>query len=80
MNPNLRRFVKTYIKPFWFRMAMVMLMAGVTSSYMFILGFITKMTVDQVLQVRPDSTVVVGSETGLFSLRDKGSPNRSPIE
>ena len=49
MNPNLRRFVKTYIKPFWFRMAMVMLMAGVTSSYMFILGFITKMTVDQVL-------------------------------
>lgn len=74
MNPNLRRFVKTYIKPFWFRMAMVMLMAGVTSSYMFILGFITKMTVDQVLQVRPDSTVVVGSETGLFSLRDKGRP------
>ncbi len=53
---------------------MVMLMAGVTSSYMFILGFITKMTVDQVLQVRPDSTVVVGSETGLFSLRDKGRP------
>ena len=51
-----------------------MLMAGVTSSYMFILGFITKMTVDQVLQVRPDSTVVVGSETGLFSLRDKGRP------
>ncbi|MDA0748109.1 MAG: ABC transporter ATP-binding protein [bacterium] len=32
-----------------------MLLAGVTSSYSFMLGYITKMTVDHVLQIRPDT-------------------------
>jgi hypothetical protein len=34
-------------------LALVMVMAGITSSYMFILGFISKLTVDHVLQIRP---------------------------
>jgi subfamily B ATP-binding cassette protein MsbA len=54
------RFAQTYVRPFWFRMAMVMLMAGITSSYSFILGFITKITVDNVLQLRPDVALVDG--------------------
>tara|TARA_Y100000588_G_scaffold393423_1_gene509352 strand:- start:20 stop:1924 length:1905 start_codon:yes stop_codon:yes gene_type:complete len=54
------RFVKAYVRPFWFRMAMVMLMAGVTSSYSFILGFITQITVDNVLQLKPDIALVEG--------------------
>ena len=54
---NFRRFVRGYIRPFWFRMAVVILMAGVTSSYSFLLGFITKLTVDHVLQIRPGTEV-----------------------
>ena len=55
---HLRRFVRTYVKPFWFRMGLVMCLAGVTSSYTFILGFISKMTVDHVLQIRADEGMV----------------------
>ena len=72
-RPNyLRRFIGTYVKPFWFRMGLVMCMAGVTSSYMFILGFISKMTVDHVLQIRADEGA--GANRGsnvLPSARDK---------
>jgi len=63
----IRRFARIYIKPFWFRMALVMGMAGVTSSYMFILGFITKLTVDHVLQIRPAVVMgPVGGSSGLL--------------
>lgn len=58
---QIRRFINTYIRPFWFRMILVMAMAGITSSYSFILGFITKITVDDVLQLQPEVvTAVVG--------------------
>jgi len=50
-----------------------MLMAGFTSSYMFILGYITKMTVDHVLQVRPETSALTGMDTGVFGTRDQGS-------
>jgi subfamily B ATP-binding cassette protein MsbA len=62
----IKRFTKTYIKPFWGRMLAVMLMAGVTSSYSFILGYITKVTIDDVLQLRPEAAEVSRQE-GLLS-------------
>jgi len=38
-------------------MLMVMLMAGTTSSYSFLLGFISKLTIDEVLQLKPAAQV-----------------------
>lgn len=61
---QLRRFVKTYIRPFWVRMIAVMIMAGVTSSYSFILGYITKVTVDDVLQLKPEITAMANARGG----------------
>ena len=73
---QIKRFIRTYIKPFWVRMLAVMLMAGVTSSYSFILGYITKVTVDDVLQLKPVATEV-GTSRGL--LRAEASrPMRDP--
>lgn len=63
---QIRRFTRTYIKPFWVRMLAVMVMAGITSSYSFILGYITKVTVDDVLQLKPEVSEVVARE-GLLS-------------
>jgi ATP-binding cassette, subfamily B, bacterial MsbA len=54
---SLRRFIKLYIQPYWFRMIMVMVMAGITSSYSFLLGFISKLTIDEILQLRPAEEV-----------------------
>ncbi len=62
MNENFRRFVKTYIRPFWGRMTLVMVLAGVTSSYWFVLGFLSKVTVDHVLQLRPGAEAAQGQE------------------
>ncbi|HAA76556.1 TPA: hypothetical protein DCE37_15690 [Candidatus Latescibacteria bacterium] len=61
---QLKRFTNTYIRPFWVRMLAVMIMAIVTSSYSFILGYITKVTVDDVLQLKPEVTVVKGTLGG----------------
>ena len=55
MNPYLKRFIRIYIRPFWLRVALVMGLAGITGSYFYILGFITKTTVDDVLQIRSES-------------------------
>lgn len=63
---SMRRFIKSYIKPYWFRMLMVMIMAGITSSYSFLLGFISKTTIDEVLQLKPASQVA--SAAGMKSL------------
>ena len=84
---HLRRFVGTYVKPFWFRMGLVMCLAGVTSSYSFLLGFISKMTVDHVLQIRAD-VPASGAEMGggLGGMRDNAFrppssslPQRDPL-
>ena len=59
---------------------MVMLMAGITSSYSFILGFITKITVDNVLQLRPDVALVdgEGGSPGNNTLGSATSRTRDP--
>ncbi len=61
MNPYLKRFIRIYIRPFWIRVALVMVLAGITGSYFYILGFITKTTVDDVLQIRPGTAVDSGA-------------------
>ena len=77
MHP-IRRFFRIYIRPLWFRMALVMLLAGVTSSYMFILGFITKLTVDNVLQIRPKTVSLqqqgMGTRDGGYGERRDSAP------
>jgi len=75
---QMKRFVKTYIRPFWARMLAVMLMAGVTSSYSFILGFITKVTVDDVLQLKPEVTAAQSQPGDTLIPRDTPPPRRDP--
>lgn len=78
---QIRRFVKSYILPFWVRMFAVMLMAGVTSSYSFILGYITKVTVDDVLQLKPEVTAVANPMTldrDSLIPRESIGPKRDP--
>ena len=53
MNSNFARFIRTYVRPFRFRVVLVMGLAGVSGSYFYVLGYITKATVDDVLQIRP---------------------------
>ncbi len=69
MKTYLKRFVKIYIRPFRLRVALVMCLAGITGSYFYILGYITKTAVDDVLQIRP--------ETILES--DAGPTDRAPV-
>ena len=74
---NLKRFIILYIKPYWGRMLMVILMATITSSYTFLLGFISKITVDEVLQLKPAGEVV--SEAHMQSLiQEETRPRRDP--
>ena len=74
---NLKRFIILYIKPYWGRMLMVILMATITSSYTFLLGFISKITVDEVLQLKPAGEVV--SEAHMQSLiQEERRPKRDP--
>ena len=74
---NLKRFVILYIKPYWGRMLLVIMMATITSSYMFLLGFISKITVDEVLQLKPAGEVV--SEAHMQSLiQEETRPKRDP--
>ena len=74
---NLKRFTILYIKPYWGRMLLVILMATITSSYMFLLGFISKITVDEVLQLKPAGEVV--SEAHMQSLiQEERRPKRDP--
>ncbi len=74
---SLKRFIKIYIKPYWFRMIMVMVMAGVTSSYSFLLGFISKLTIDEVLQLKPAAEVA--SQARMKSLiKTESIPRRDP--
>ena len=79
---QIKRFIRTYIRPFWVRMLAVMLMAGVTSSYSFILGYITKVTVDDVLQLKPEVTVTQSSDGGYgdggLLPRQTSGPRRDP--
>ena len=44
-------------------MLLVIVMATITSSYMFLLGFISKITVDEVLQLKPAGEVVSEAHT-----------------
>ena len=53
MNSNFSRFIRTYVRPFRFRVVLVMGLAGISGSYFYVLGFITRTTVDDVLQIRP---------------------------
>ncbi len=53
MNSNFSRFIRTYVRPFRFRVVLVMGLAGISGSYFYVLGFITKTTIDDVLQIRP---------------------------
>ena len=56
---------------------MVMVMATITSSYTFLLGFISKITVDEVLQLKPAGEVV--SEAHMQSLiQEERRPKRDP--
>ena len=74
---NLKRFIILYIKPYWGRLLMVMVMATITSSYTFLLGFISKITVDEVLQLKPAGEVV--SEAHMQSLiQEERRPKRDP--
>ena len=74
---NLKRFIILYIKPYWGRMLMVIMMATITSSYTFLLGFISKITVDEVLQLKPAGEVV--SEAHMQSLiQEESRPKRDP--
>ena len=74
---NLKRFTILYIKPYWGRMLLVIVMATITSSYMFLLGFISKITVDEVLQLKPAGEVV--SEAHMQSLiQEERRPKRDP--
>ena len=74
---NLKRFIILYIKPYWGRMLMVIAMATITSSYTFLLGFISKITVDEVLQLKPAGEVV--SEAHMQSLiQEERRPKRDP--
>ena len=74
---NLKRFIILYIKPYWGRMLMVIMMATITSSYTFLLGFISKITVDEVLQLKPAGEVV--SEAHMQSLiQEERRPKRDP--
>ena len=74
---NLKRFILLYIKPYWGRLLMVIAMATITSSYTFLLGFISKITVDEVLQLKPAGEVV--SEAHMQSLiQEESRPKRDP--
>lgn len=84
---NFKRFFQVYIRPMWFRMLVVVLMAGITSSYSFVLGYIAKITVDKVLQLRPGGEMKVsdlglgrdGSKTGLRDGANKKSDWSVPL-
>lgn len=74
---SMKRFIKAYIRPYWFRMVMVMLMAGVTSSYSFLLGYISRYTIDEVLQLR--SATEVASSAGMQTLiKEESVRSRDP--
>ncbi|MDP6037818.1 MAG: ABC transporter ATP-binding protein [Candidatus Latescibacteria bacterium] len=74
---NLKRFTRLYIKPYWGRMVLVIIMASVTSSYSFLLGFISKITVDEVLQLKPAGEVA--SDARMQSLiQAERLPKRDP--
>lgn len=74
---SLKRFIRLYIKPYWVRMLMVIAMATVTSSYTFLLGFISKITVDEVLQLKPSEEVVSEARRQSSIQADK-RPRRDP--
>jgi len=67
----MKRFIKIYIKPYWFRMLMVMLMAGTTSSYSFLLGYISKFTIDEVLQLKTAGQVATDARMKTLSQVEK---------
>lgn len=78
---QIKRFAESYVKPFWVRMMAVMLMACVTSSYSFILGYITKVTVDDVLQLKPEVVDVrdgTAFEKGSLLPQERDRPRRDP--
>lgn len=58
---NLKRFFRSYIRPMWIRLVLVMFLAGMASSYFFILGYISKVTVDHVLQLKPNQAGMSGA-------------------
>lgn len=74
---SLKRFILLYIKPYWGRMLMVIAMATITSSYTFLLGFISKITVDEVLQLKPSEEVVSEARRQSLIQADR-RPRRDP--
>ncbi|MCZ6633457.1 MAG: ABC transporter ATP-binding protein, partial [bacterium] len=73
------RFVRNYIRPFWARMLLVMAMAAVTSSYTLILGLVSKITVDNVLQLKPEVGQVQQSGGGAFRFPGEERTRRDPM-
>ena len=59
---DIQRFVRRYVRPLMPRVILAVSLAGILSSYFFLLGFITKMTVDHVLQIRPGSVAAERSD------------------
>ena len=74
---SLKRFILLYIKPYWVRMVLVIAMATITSSYTFLLGFISKITVDEVLQLKPSEEVVSEARRQSLIQADR-RPKRDP--
>ena len=74
---SLKRFILLYIKPYWVRMVLVIAMATITSSYTFLLGFISKITVDEVLQLKPSEEVVSEARRQSLIQADR-RPRRDP--
>ncbi len=61
---TVHRFARRYVQPLMSRVILAVFLAGILSSYFFMLGFITKMTVDHVIQIRPSGVAIGGMETG----------------
>ena len=60
---TVHRFARRYVQPLMSRVILAVFLAGILSSYFFMLGFITKMTVDHVIQIRPSGVAIGGTET-----------------
>jgi len=73
---NLKRFFRNYIRPMWARLAVVMVLAAMSSSYFFILGYISKVTVDHVLQLKPNVEDAGAVEEGSAGPQDRKSTSK----
>ena len=67
------RFIKEYIRPYWFRMILAIVVTCIMSLYPFILGYLGKVMVDDVLQVGKVEKVKKTLPKDSWEIR-KGSP------